>query len=193
MTRVPPELNAILHEVEKALDAKLYYVAIAVALSIPDICACLEFDPEKPKWANRETYTAWCNANLVSRFNNLDGDELYNLRGGVLHKGRLEHQKAKFDRVMFIGPESPFKVKGDVIATVTPGVELGGKPVEENRLSGKILQVDLLHFCRSIMEAAREWGAANAEMPNVLQNLPNLIRYRPEGFPPWSIGVPTVT
>src|ERR1700742_1557303 len=102
MTRVPPELDAILHEIEKALDAKLYYLAIAVALSVPDICACLEFDPDRPRWANRETYAGWCDAHLSVCFNNLDGNELYNLRGGVLHKGRLEHQKAKFNRVMFL-------------------------------------------------------------------------------------------
>ena len=57
MDQVPQELTAILAEIEKALDAKLYYLAIAVALSVPDICACLEFDSQAPKWANRDTYT----------------------------------------------------------------------------------------------------------------------------------------
>src|SRR6266446_2915631 len=63
MDKVPIEITAILHEIEKALGAKLYYLAIAVALSIPDICACLEFDPEDPQWANRDTYASWCDAN----------------------------------------------------------------------------------------------------------------------------------
>jgi hypothetical protein len=193
MTMVPPELDAILHEIEKALDAKLYYLAIAVALSVPDICACLEFDPDQPAWADRKTYATWCNAHLCSRFKNMDGDDLYNLRGGVLHKGRFEHQKARFNRVMFIGPESRIKVRGDIIITVAADVKFGGIGAADMRLAGKILQLDLVFFCRSIMEAAREWAIANANMPNVQQNLPNLVRIRPEGFPPFSVGVPTVT
>jgi len=52
---VRPELTAILHEIERALEAKLYYVAIAVALSVPDICACLECDPDRPIWATFES------------------------------------------------------------------------------------------------------------------------------------------
>ena len=71
MTTTPPELDAILQEVERALKAELYYLAVAVALSIPDICACLEFDPDKPGWANDKTYAPWCDANL--NFKNLAG------------------------------------------------------------------------------------------------------------------------
>jgi hypothetical protein len=94
---------------------------------------------------------------------------------------------------MFIGPESQIKVQGDVIMTVAPGIELGGTRVEDLRLAGKILSVDLVFFCRAIMDAAREWATANAGTSNVQRNLPNLVRYRPEGFPPFSVGVPTVT
>jgi hypothetical protein len=49
MDNVPIEISTILNEIETALSAKLYYVAIAVALSIPDICACLEIDQEKER------------------------------------------------------------------------------------------------------------------------------------------------
>ncbi len=46
---MPPELEAIFREIEKALEAKLYYLAMAVSLSIPDICACLERDQDDPE------------------------------------------------------------------------------------------------------------------------------------------------
>jgi hypothetical protein len=121
--QVRPELNAILREIERALDAKLYYVAIAVALSVPDICACLECDPDKPIWSTVEKYSRWCDANL--KFKNLDGADLARLRGGVLHQGHFGHPKSKFDRVIFIGPESRIKTH-DVIMTVSDDVSLGG-------------------------------------------------------------------
>src|SRR5215216_2274339 len=91
-----------------------------------------------------------------------------------------------FDRVMLIGPESQIKVCRDVIVMVEAGVEFGGVKAEDMRLSGKILQIDLMYFCQSIMNAAREWAIANTNNPNVQRNLPNLVRYRPEGFPPFS-------
>jgi hypothetical protein len=189
--RVPLELAAILHEIEKALDAKLYYLAIAVALSIPDICACLECDPDKI-WANEKKYVAWCDVNLTSRFVNLTGVDLYRIRGGVIHQGDfVGHPKSRFDRIMFIGPESRIKAH-DVIVTVKPEVTFGGISAEELRFSGDLLQPDVVTFCNIVMDAARSWAISKAADPNVQQNMPNLVRYRPNGIPPFSIGVPTV-
>jgi hypothetical protein len=184
-------LTAILQEIEKAIVAKLYYLAIAVALSIPDICACLECDPDKPIWANKDKYVAWCEANIGQSFNNLTGIDLFRIRGGVLHQGHFDHPHSKFDRVMFIGPESPIKMH-DIIVTVMPGVSFGGKDAEESNLSGKLLQLDVVKFCNIIMDAARAWSIAKCANANVQRNLKNLVRYRPNGLPPFSVGVPTV-
>ena len=191
MDRVPQELNAILREIEKALEAKLYYLAIAVALSVPDICASLEFDPDNPRRANMDTYAAWCDANIGASLKNLAGVDIYYLRCGVLHFGHFGHPKAKFNRVMFIGPESQFKAH-DTIMNVNPGVSFGGIPAEQLRLSGRILLLDVFRFCQMIMSAAQEWSKAKAADPFVQRNLPNLVRYRPDGLPPFSIGVPTI-
>jgi hypothetical protein len=192
MDRVPLELTSILREVEKALEAKLYYLGIAVALSIPDICASLEFDPDNPRRANSETYAAWCDVNMRGMFNNLAGMDLFYLRCGVLHFGHFGHSKSKFNRVMFIGPESTIGVHRDQILTVMPGVEFGGVSVEEMRLVGSVLQVDLMYFCRAIMDAARAWAISKADDAFVKRNLPYLVRFRLEGLPPFSIGIPTI-
>jgi hypothetical protein len=159
---VRPELTAILHEIERALEAKLYYVAIAVALSVPDICACLECDPDKPIWATFEKYAAWCDANI--RFQNLDGADLARLRGGVLHQGHFGHPKSKFNRVLFIGPESSVKAH-DVIMTVLDYVSFGGVSATELRLSGQILHLDVVRFCQTIMDSARKWVISKAGGP----------------------------
>jgi hypothetical protein len=189
MEQVRPELAAILHEIERALEAKLYYVAIAVALSLPDICACLECDPDKPIWATFEKYVAWCDANLS--FKNLDGADLARLRGGVLHQGHFGHPKSRFDRVIFVGPESPIKAH-DVIMTVRDDVSIGGTKATELGLAGEILHMEVSQFCRAIMDGAGKWVLSKAGDPFVERNLPNLVRYRPNGLPPFSIGVPTI-
>jgi len=131
-------------------------------------------------------------ANIRGAFNNLTGIDLFYLRCGVLHFGHFGHSKSKFNRVMFIAPESNIKVRHDIIATVMPGVSFGGISAEELRLAGKILQVDLIYFCTTIMEAARAWAISKADDPYVQRNLPNLVRYRPEGLPPFSVGVPII-
>jgi hypothetical protein len=192
MDKVPIEIRSIVGEIEKAINSKLYYLAIAVALSIPDICACLEFDPDNPRRANQDTYAEWCDRNLQGRFNNLTGVDIYRLRCGVLHFGHFGHPKASFNRVMFIGPESAFRVQRDIIATVAPDVHFGGVSAAELRMVGKVLQVDLIYFCQAIMDAATQWIVSKESDPFVQRNLPNLVRYRPEGLPPFSIGVPTI-
>ena len=189
MTQVPEELAAILNEIDKALNAKLYYLAIAVALSVPDVCACLEFDPDKPSWANDKTYSAWCDAHLA--FNKVAGMDLYRLRCGILHRGNFEHKKSKFDRVIFISPESHFQAH-DVIVTVAAGVKFGGIEAEKLGVSGLILHLGVVPFCRAITDAARKWSIAKAADPFVQRNLPNLVRYRPNGIPPYSVGFPAI-
>ena len=189
--KIPVELRSILDEIEKALAAEQFYLAIAVTLSIPDICSSLEFDPEKPSWANRRTYVAWCLRNVDSRFKNLTGDDLYNLRGGIVHRGSFEHQKSRFARIMFLGPKSAFKAHDTLMAGMQ-NVTIAGKTSKELRLDGDVLLMGVVPFCRAIMDAARDWVIAKADDPIVRANLPLLVRYRPEGLPPFSIGIPTV-
>jgi hypothetical protein len=133
----------------------------------------------------------WKRYNLAGRFKNLDGDDLYNLRGGVVHKGHFDHPKSKFGRIMFIGPESLIK-HHDVIITIRPGVRFGDRDASELRLSGNILLLDVVLFCQTIMAAAREWAIGKTTDIFVQRNLQNLVRYRPEGLPPFSVGVPTI-
>jgi hypothetical protein len=59
-------------------------------------------------------------------------------------------------------------------------------------LGGKVLSLDVVRFCQTIIEAAEKWSILAADNPSVHKNLPNLIRYRRHGLAPFSVGVPTV-
>jgi hypothetical protein len=189
MDIVPIEISSILDEIDKAIEAKLYYLAIVVALSVPDICACLEFDPDEPSWADKKTYSKWCDENIT--FDSVAGIDLYYIRSGVIHRGHFHHQKSRFNRIMFIGPESAFKAH-DIMLTVNPGSSFGGIDVKDLRLEGKVLMFDVLRFCGTVSDAARKWSIAKKNDSNVQRNLPLLVRYRPNGLPPFSVGVPTI-
>src|SRR6202040_2643279 len=100
----PSPLEIIFQDIQKALDAGLHYVAIAVTLSIPDICATLEDEPGKV-WSTEKKYVAWCERNLVDRFRFLTATDIWRLRGGVLHQGSLfGHPKSRFHAVLFSIP-----------------------------------------------------------------------------------------
>lgn len=52
---IHPALLRFLDEIKTALDAKLYYLAIATTFSIPDVFTCLECNPNAI-WTNGNKY-----------------------------------------------------------------------------------------------------------------------------------------
>lgn len=173
----PPELEYVLQDIIRAHDAQLYYVAVAVALSIPDICAALECDPEKV-WTTEKKYVAWFDANLAHRFKAIDGTNFYRLRCGVLHQGQGRHNKMEYSRVIF-QPPAPVTINEAVMTHV------GGE-------EGKVLCLNTGEFCNAVIDAARTWYEQNRDNPNVKANMPNLVRYRPEGLAPYIVGLPII-
>lgn len=65
---LPPRegpLELMFLEIERALDAGLFYLAVAMSLTLPDICAALESPNGE---ASGPKYKAWFNANLARYF-----------------------------------------------------------------------------------------------------------------------------
>jgi hypothetical protein len=172
METTPPPLAALLDEINRALHTKLYHSALAVALSVPDVCASLEFDPAAPSWSTKATYEAWFNANLAGRFSNFSAADCYRLRGGVLHRAHFRHPKARYDRIIFLLPGSPIHAH-DVVCTIAPDVVIGGMTRAEitgRDKTGEILYLDIVRFCDQIANAAREWAGNNQNNVNVQAN-----------------------
>jgi hypothetical protein len=189
-----PSFRGFLGEIDRALNANLYYAALAIALSVPDVCASLEFDPSQPSWSTQAKYEAWFNSHLSNSFKNLTASDCYRLRGGVLHQGHFRHPKATYDRIIFSLPNSSFHAH-DIIVTIAPDVKIGGLTRGEitgRDKTGTILYLDIVKFCRQIVEAAQLWAIANKDDQNVRANFENLVRSRPEGLPPFIVGVPLI-
>src|SRR4051812_11723889 len=60
-------LEMIYQDIERAIQARLWYLAIAVTLSLPDVCAALECEPGKA-WVTEAKYVAWFESNAASQF-----------------------------------------------------------------------------------------------------------------------------
>lgn len=163
-------METILDEVERALEAQLWYAAVALALTIPDVCASLEATPNARRDGQRARYLAWCRKNLPDDYG-LDPELCWDLRSGVLHEGRYKHKR--FDRVAFTVPsESSGTIHN--IELVTP--------------QGTILPLSVPLFCAQIVQSARAWYATNKDKPQVREKLKRLPQLTSDGLAPYVRG-----
>lgn len=161
-------METITNEIERALSAGLYYLALASALTLPDICAALESPTGE---TSGKQYKAWY-AMWLTLYPLVTGDDLYSLRCGVLHQGRLGHPKSQYDRILFTLPD----VKG----------------VVHNVLIDDVLNLDLATFCHDMINAVSRWYVAKHDDPIVLRNLPRLVQYHANGLAPYIVGIPLI-
>jgi hypothetical protein len=174
-------LEAILQDIRKAIEAKLYYLALSVTLSVPDICSTLELT-WKPKDRIKDVgprYRKWCGRYLIPQYGVFTAEDCWALRGGVLHNGRLfGHPSEQYDRLVF----------------TLPGRNMYDECVSRDNagIPGSALQLDLVTFCERMTIAARRFLAETATNPVVQQNLNNLVRYRPNGIAPHFMGTPVI-
>ena len=59
-SREHSDMEVITQEIERALDAGLYYLALVCTLTLPDICAALESPTGDTSGKSGEKYKKWC-------------------------------------------------------------------------------------------------------------------------------------
>ena len=146
------------NEIKDALDNKCYFPALALALTIPDMCGIVEF----PKADVGKRYINWIDKYLGEYFANkkgsicennpyLTGEVIYNLRNTFLHQGspNIQQQKIKeetnqVDRfVLILGDSS-------IIWSATLNFQ---SPLDKD-LEFKAIFVDVTYLCDCICDCA---------------------------------------
>ena len=166
-------METIFQEVERAIQARLYYLAMVMALTIPEVCAALESPTGDTSGRSAQAYKDWYNANLAARMPMLTDIDCYSLRCGIVHQGKFGHPKMQYDRAVFVLPHPAHNT--------FIGCNFGGAYTHS-----------FIEFCTTIVAAGRQWFAAHCNDPNVRANLPRLVQYHPEGIPPHIVGVPVI-
>lgn len=141
-------MQHLIAAVEKSLEDQNWYAALALALTLPDICAKLE----SPQGGSAKRYSAWANKYFAPKYTSeigaareehvfLSGNDLYALRCAVLHEGSDStiEQRARESLEKFFLVEPP---QDGLLHCNQLGVMLQ-------------LQVDIL--CRDICLSVREW------------------------------------
>jgi len=165
-----------LREIEKALEAELFYAAIMMSLALPGICAALE---SRRLYSGRDEYKKWYREHLTKTFPFMTDEVAYSLRCGVVHLGNL-HLKAKGaseTRAIFTLPT--------VSRNVIHNSSMRGTA------EGDMVQFDAAMFCRDIIAVVRTWCEQKADDPVIRVNLPSLLQVRPNGFGP-ILGLPVI-
>jgi len=164
-------LRSITDEIDHALKARLYFLAILVTLSLPDVCAALESDDGKTSHAK---YKAWCDRWIVPAYPMLTSLDIYSLRCGVVHQGRFGHDKMQYSRVLFTIPDG----RGNVF---------------HRNVVNDALNLDCVSFCYDMIDAVNRWYDDKQSESNVIANLPRLVRLHPNGVAPDMVGMPVIT
>lgn len=159
----------------RAIRARLYYPALLVALTLPDICVATTLDQSmsvKPKH-----YIEWIDKYTVESDLGLSGTDCYRIRCGVVHRGNFSgNPKFDYSHIIFTLPETKGGIHALSIAV-------------KNKRAGML---DLVLFCNTMEQAARKWFQDYKSNPKVLANMHNLIRLCPNGILPFVAGFPVL-
>lgn len=173
---LPAPLASILQDIQKALDAKLYYPALIVTLTLPEICAGMTLTPSE-NTVKKEHYIKFVEtyAPNIDNALGLSGDECFQLRCGMVHRGgSAMHPQNNLTHYIFTIPESEQK--------------LHGATLEVGEWVAKTL--DLIAFTEVMIGAVYEWFEKNRNNQAVHQAASEVLSVRPEGLPPFIIGKP---
>ena len=166
-------MEFILRQIEQSLDIQLHYLAVVSVLTLPDVCSALE---TKRGETDPKLYEKWVDERVSPTYPQLTGHDLYRLRCGVVHQGRLGPRGMQYDLIAFM-------ITGAVHRNIFKHAGAQHKSV---------LQLDVNLFCRDLIQIVREWYVEKTDEPNVKRNLPFVLQYRSNGLPPHIAGMPII-
>lgn len=173
-------MKLILEEIKRALDARLFYLAVSTAIALPDICAALEQpDGRTTSHLYKKFYDTWLRA---PNYLNLPSDDMYLLRCGIIHQGIAGHEDMRPTRVIFTVPNPP-----EIAAPFAAhNFTIAGRNIPPH------FCLDAVRFCEGMIIGISKWYEAKKDDPFVASNISNLVQYRPNGLPPYIAGFPVI-
>lgn len=172
-------LHFVMHEIAGAFNAGLFYAAVNLSLSIPDICSSDEELEINNRFKVEKRYVPWCTKWLCSKMLHLTAEDIWALRGGIIHQGQtFGHPKARYERIVFILPDG----RGNKFQ-IASSMRSDAKPVTS---------ISLDYFCKVFLTTAEEWIEATKDNKDIQEKLEGLIRFRPNGYENHLIGTAVI-
>lgn len=171
---LPDALEPLFSEIEGALDAKLYLVAVLASLTVPDVCAVLANPNFTVTRSSGGSYKAWCEENLdMSKSMLFKSTDIYSLRCRALHSGSLQNldKGASASRIILV-PDGRLKIFDCQL--------------------GDAYTYSAEAFCREFVNAGRRWASVNRNNNTALKKAEQIFCCHPNGIPPYIVGVPVI-
>ncbi len=162
-----------IQQIESALHANLYYVALATSLTVPDVCGAMN---SADGWASQAKYEAWFDRYVAPAcLGVITGQDCYRFRCTMLHQGSSQHPAGRYTRVIFVEPQA------------------GGGNVLHCNILNDALNIDVRVFCLDILRGAHSWLREVEDTALYQRNYGNFMRRYPQGLPPYINGVPVIS
>ena len=170
-------LGSMINEIERAFDAGLYHSALLMALTLPEICAALTLNDSA--FVREPQYVAFIEKHVPVDGLGVTPQQCYRLRCGVVHRGNAAgHPFFGTTHVIFTVPESQTKFYGGRLDAKGHGKQAH--------------LIDLGRFIRTMTAAVTDWYEDNQGDPKVIENMPRLLSWRPNGVWPFLVGQPVI-
>jgi hypothetical protein len=181
-----------LTQIEAALNAELWHVALLSSLTLPDVCAALEQDDGESLGRHYASwFDQWRDRSYVGM---LDGFDVYRYRSRLLHQSRATlgiRVGRRYWRIGYVArgtaswrPELHLRVFRDhgslQSKVLDPKKICLLKPpdlVEPIVPAPEVLLLDVEIFCRDMISSVRHWLPEGAKNPNVLRHALTMIRF----------------
>lgn len=168
-------MRDLLAQIEGAIGANSYYLALYAGLTIPDICDAMESENGQ---ANKTKYTAWFDKYVGGHYvvcgnPTFTGEVCYFYRCSVLHQGRAQHPKLGYSRIIFVEPGATTNVF-------------------HNNVLNDALNIDVSIFCKQLVEGARKWLKEQEKSVEYARNFAQFMQRHPGGLAPYIVGVPVI-
>lgn len=169
--QLPPitSLHMAWTEIEKALQARLYYLALISTLSLIDICSALESENGE---TDKHKFMAWYENHLGPHYEWLSSQDCYGLRCGLIHQGVMRHDVKNSKGIPL--PPSRWKRIGFLLADGT-GVEM------REISTGDVYLTGLSEFCRDVLKRVTEWAVSARQTAIAQKNAEKLLHLYPTG------------
>jgi hypothetical protein len=149
---------------------------LLAALVVPDACGAIEY----PGAGNGRRYVDWYDRfveAVVDESLTFGGAAAWRVRNGMIHEVGLRFTEFGYDRVIFLPP-------GDIEITAGFLQDMGD--------GQSAFALDLHQHVTRIIKGARAWLASIASDQEKQDRLRMLIQLRPDGLPPFFVGLPVI-
>lgn len=165
-------IDKLINEINEALSHNLYFAALSLALTLPDICGKAEY-PEK---GSTVRYKLWYDEHIgqyeksptidgVHEMPYLSGEIVYNFRSSLFHQGNPNLDKNEYKkRNKRDCPIEHFKI---VVETDKPyniyGGEAGSLTIDHNGVEHREYRVSVRRLCMILCSSAKSYYDKNKD------------------------------